>query len=195
MFRIVLTATAACALAGLSATAAEAAHFSFNFTAPTQFCYWDEDSQSSQCYAGDTASGAGFLDADDNGDGSFTVTNVTGDVHPWDGADAWQIVGFGGGDFLGLDTPTIDFANGSYQLGNLGLAYQSPWSTNFLGLSMQGDGTIGGIGEDFAQIVNGTFVIAPAAAVPEVATWGLMLMGFGATGFAMRRRRSKVTFA
>ena len=34
---------------------------------------------------------------------------------------------------------------------------------------------------------NGTFV--PSAAVPEPGTWTMMLIGFGAIGFAMRRRR------
>ena len=32
-------------------------------------------------------------------------------------------------------------------------------------------------------------------AVPEPATWAMMLMGFGATGVAMRRRRRKLAFA
>ena len=31
---------------------------------------------------------------------------------------------------------------------------------------------------------------APTAAVPEPATWAMMLLGFGAIGFGMRRRRS-----
>jgi hypothetical protein len=31
-----------------------------------------------------------------------------------------------------------------------------------------------------------------AASVPEPATWGMMLLGFGAVGFAMRRRRTPV---
>lgn len=39
---------------------------------------------------------------------------------------------------------------------------------------------------------------APAGAVPEPATWGMMLLGFGALGFAMRRRakvRTNLSFA
>ena len=39
---------------------------------------------------------------------------------------------------------------------------------------------------------------APTAAVPEPATWAMMLLGFGAIGFGMRRRRSdtvRVRFA
>jgi hypothetical protein len=31
-----------------------------------------------------------------------------------------------------------------------------------------------------------------AAPVPEVATWGMMILGFGAMGFAIRRRRRPV---
>ena len=34
---------------------------------------------------------------------------------------------------------------------------------------------------------NATFI--PAAAVPEPGTWAMMLLGFGAIGFSMRRRR------
>lgn len=50
-----------------------------------------------------------------------------------------------------------------------------------------GDGSYGG---------NLTFT--PAAAVPEPATWAMMLAGFGAIGFGMRRKRKpapKVRFA
>lgn len=44
------------------------------------------------------------------------------------------------------------------------------------------------------------FIDSAVAAVPEPATWALMLAGFGMTGFAMRRRRkpevrTKVSFA
>ena len=34
---------------------------------------------------------------------------------------------------------------------------------------------------------------SPTAAVPEPAMWAMMLVGFGGIGFAMRRRKSKVT--
>jgi hypothetical protein len=37
--------------------------------------------------------------------------------------------------------------------------------------------------------VNGTFTYLTAA-VPEPGTWATMLLGFGAVGFAMRRRRT-----
>lgn len=41
--------------------------------------------------------------------------------------------------------------------------------------------------------VSGKFtLLTPSAAVPEPGTWAMMLLGFGATGFAMRRRRQPV---
>ena len=43
--------------------------------------------------------------------------------------------------------------------------------------------------------LNLTLVNPPAAAVPEVATWGMMVVGFGLAGAAMRYRRSSVRFA
>ena len=37
---------------------------------------------------------------------------------------------------------------------------------------------------------GGALSFGQTAAVPEPATWALMLMGFGAVGFSMRRRRA-----
>lgn len=78
---------------------------------------------------------------------------------------------------------------------------------------------LGKNGENFFNAFNGTFKsvtmtfangatvddvrqfrigAAPTAAVPEPATWAMMLLGFGAIGFGMRRRRSdtvRVRFA
>lgn len=45
-------------------------------------------------------------------------------------------------------------------------------------------------GNDF-----GLDAISVTAAVPEPATWGLMILGFGAVGATLRRRSTKVAFA
>ena len=52
----------------------------------------------------------------------------------------------------------------------------------------------------FAQVVNGSQDLtfsATISAVPEPATWGMMILGFGMLGAAMRTRRRgvKVSFA
>ena len=36
---------------------------------------------------------------------------------------------------------------------------------------------------------SGTLTFAATSAVPEPATWGMMLLGFGAVGFSLRRKR------
>ena len=51
---------------------------------------------------------------------------------------------------------------------------------------------------NFTGFSRGTLTVTPAAtaAVPESATWAMMLVGFGLIGAALRtRRRPKVTFA
>ena len=50
------------------------------------------------------------------------------------------------------------------------------------------------------SFTNGSFSasVASSAAVPEPATWGMMILGFGVAGYAMRRRakvRTDVSFA
>ncbi|WP_395623577.1 PEPxxWA-CTERM sorting domain-containing protein [Sphingomonas daechungensis] len=67
------------------------------------------------------------------------------------------------------DTPTIfSFGNGgSFSLLLSDATFATPGSAN----------------------VRGTFTLI-SNSVPEPATWAMMLMGFGAVGFAMRRKRS-----
>jgi hypothetical protein len=53
-------------------------------------------------------------------------------------------------------------------------------------------------GASFGPNRLGTFVIGGTPAVPEPATWAMMLFGFGGLGYAMRRRpaqRTRVRFA
>ena len=51
----------------------------------------------------------------------------------------------------------------------------------------------------FATVNNSTsfnvLSYMPAAAVPEPATWGMMIVGFGLVGGVMRRRKTSVAFA
>lgn len=67
-----------------------------------------------------------------------------------------------------------------YQFGGAGV---STGSLSTLGLL-----TNGGRQPDISHI---SFWTTPNSAVPEPGTWGMMLFGFGAIGFAMRRRRGK----
>jgi hypothetical protein len=46
----------------------------------------------------------------------------------------------------------------------------------------------------FGGTYSGTMTFS-AAAVPEAATWAMMLGGFGMIGAAMRRRRTSLSFA
>lgn len=46
-----------------------------------------------------------------------------------------------------------------------------------------------------AAFQNFAFLIEGAGAVPEPATWALLILGFGGIGFALRRQRSRETLA
>jgi hypothetical protein len=71
---------------------------------------------------------------------------------------------------LGADIDNDD-TNEDYRL-DTGLLSNGSYTLTFIG---NGSGSFGG---------NVSF-----SAVPEPATWGMMLLGFGAVGYAMRRRR------
>ena len=62
----------------------------------------------------------------------------------------------------------------------------SPGGNNTLSVN----GTSGG-----AASYSGTLSFAQMAAVPEPATWAMMLLGFGAVGFSMRRRQKGYRYA
>ena len=55
-----------------------------------------------------------------------------------------------------------------------------------------------GVSNDLDQALNSRLtvsnLIGTTGAVPEPATWALMILGFGAVAGAMRQRRAKVTF-
>lgn len=95
--------------------------------------------------------------------------------------------------FVGADSGS--FSSDSAQANiNLSSDYfdVTQWVRGNFSLSISGLSTPVALG-DYSTTgnISGTF----AAAVPEPATWGLMIAGFGMVGFAARRRRIKHTLA
>ena len=88
-------------------------------------------------------------------------------------------------------TFTADLGNGSNWLA--GLATGGDFFTK-ISFDSTGVGT-----SDIRQVRIGGIVTAPISAVPEPATWAMMLIGFGVIGSFMRRRktvvRGKINFA
>ena len=84
------------------------------------------------------------------------------------------------GGVMGSQTLSID-TNGSNFFGIFGTQGE-----RFTGLSFDGAGDTGVV--DFRQLRLGD-VSAAVSPVPEPRTWAMMLLGFGAVGFSMRRRR------
>ena len=68
---------------------------------------------------------------------------------------------------------------------------------NFLATGTTGSITFAGLNDDSTLDLNtGIDAVSVSAAVPEPATWAMMIVGFGLAGYAMRRRtRATVAFA
>ncbi len=90
-----------------------------------------------------------------------------------------------------------EFFNGNFPVSLTGLnnAASYGWTEDRYagaGFTMPTSTSAGGYGQQGIAMVN--FSIAQDAAVPEPATWAMMLIGFGGIGAAMRRRK-RVAFA
>lgn len=94
------------------------------------------------------------------------------------------------------DTQTFAAVNGSGILNGVKYTLDSfDWTrgtTNLVG-GYTYDGRIGQTGGS-ARDYQGSFSLS-SGGVPEPATWGLMILGFGAVGGMMRRRRTEVAEA
>ena len=151
-------------------------------------------------FDGDTAPD----DFDDGTDNSFLINGVN--IGFWSGvatqrttsdgqtALTSQGLGFGNdilstGFFKLTDTAGLDALFTSLGSGSLayGLSDVDPYD-NFFDFTQGVDGGLIDTGQ-------GPVVNPPAGAVPEPATWAMMIMGFGLTGLAMRYRRRKVQIA
>ena len=114
-----------------------------------------------------------------------TATLTPASVPIIDGAPAWSPLGaYSGSCFNGVGQGCgyTGWINSTYNIadaGNYVLAFGvTNWSDTIYHSGMAFSGiTVAGVPVD-------------TGAVPEPATWAMMLMGFGAVGFALRRRRS-----
>jgi len=189
-----LRAALACmvSLAGISA--ADAAVFDFDFTAPMYNFYPD--------YPNDTYHGSGQVYANDNGDGTYSVYGGAGtmDIVGYDWSA--ELFGTGVGFFYGgdwTDLPLISNSDLGYVVNSLFLARKNDWGG--ISFDYNGDGTYSSVLTEvyspFAQLhltyVSDESPVLPSG-VPEAATWGMLLLGFGAVGAALRRRTT-VSFA
>lgn len=180
----IMLASAAGVLAAAPAMA-QAANFSF--TGPVGLSSGIGPLSTTATLTGDTT-------LDTGGTGSYTISN-------------FQLSSPLGGENFGTGTATIS--------GNTLTLTEGPTST-FLGTfaltnlvtnagGFTADGTLTSGAQDLyingnvvgLQSGSGTFsVTAAASAVPEAATWAMMIVGMGAVGFAMRRQKvTRVSYA
>ena len=107
------------------------------------------------------------------GGGNLTVANPSGAVL------SNYLTSFFAGGSVKFKVP-VALASGN---NNFTFAYTSPGPSNGGGQSL---------GDESFNIEN---VVLVAGAVPEPATWAMMILGFGVVGGAMRSRRRKVSVA
>ena len=147
-------------------------------------------------FNGGLYSGNALVTADSSGH----VTNISGTVN--DNGTLYDIVGVDG-TYANADnnlyiTPAyVTFAGLSFDLLNGSSGFALNLYNNLA--SLGGDAQYGLIDSvsnpGGYNTVNSTTVSVNLSAVPEPATWAMMLVGFGAIGFGLRRRRSDVRIA
>jgi hypothetical protein len=123
--------------------------------------------------------------------GSGVLTGYTGPSSFVDGTPSlnFTFTNFGVGKSfiwnIDVDQPNIATVLGSDLIGSTGYA---DFSNGLRGL-----GTFQALGTNGSQFVINTFTAIPA--VPEPATWGMMILGFGLIGAAARSRKTKTSVA
>jgi hypothetical protein len=173
----VLKSAAIAALAfGFSSAAGAAAIFNFSFTAP-----WLLSSAA--------ASASGQLYANELGDGSYQVFDVAGTSRVTNAASVSTLDNVSA---IGLTTPIITgSATAGYTINAIQLSGGDTYNltrnlfsqtytvTNGLRTSSEGALTLA--------------LVPPTSPVPEVATWVMMVIGFGAAGMILRSGKRRGT--
>ena len=122
---------------------------------------------------------------------TFTAASTTYTIVPQ--LNFWSSPAFGSSGFKYFPAPDVYAFRGLGSYDNNSSLAATPVTGYFFGNFSTTSG------DQFALTSSsGTQFSAQLAAVPEPATWGMMILGFGAMGFAMRRRakvRTNVSFA
>jgi hypothetical protein len=180
--RVLKSAVLAVALFGLSTTASAATIFNFNFSAPWSFLQ-----------GGGAATGNGQLFADANSDGTFSVTGVSA-TSKVTASSSNVTLNAVSAALLSTATITGDAINGYAFSGILsGGSTSYNFSKNLLDANYT-------ISTGFRTTSGATFTLAaaaPTAAVPETATWMMMIVGFAGIGIMLRaaKRRDMMQIA
>jgi hypothetical protein len=149
---------------------------------------------------------------------NYTFTGVVGSIVPIRGT-----FGLGHDDVLGTNSlQSLNFTLGGTTFTTANASFFDGGTSGIIGGNVNGLNGIScssGCVDDFALSLNslpnlswGTirysvstspdinsdavnFALAPTSGVPEPATWAMMLFGFGAIGFWLRRRRTRLAIA
>lgn len=173
MFRLSRTRLIGAALVALCVAApASAQEYTFDFS-------------TYQPLFGGPGTGSGFLTTDGNTIDSrgFTAQMITGISGTFNGSAITDLASpFGANNLYYLTGPS--FVDGS----GLGFLTAAGTSVNLFYQDSASSYRINTTGPFTSSFVNASSTAA-VAAVPEPGTWAMMLLGFGAVGFGMRRRR------
>lgn len=167
-----LTAAFATALAIVAASPASAAQYLFDFSGSGIF--------------GGTLNGNGQITTSDasfiNPLNGYTAQNITGITGTFNGSAITGLAAlFGANNLYYLTGPFfvdgngLGFTTAADVSANLFVTNDTSYRVNTMGAGL----LTGGVTAKSSAV---------AAAVPEPATWAMMLLGFGAVGFGMRRR-------
>lgn len=146
---------------------------------------------------------SGTIAVSDLVDGSpFTISNFTGTAFVLGQTDTFNL-GTGSATLSGNQLSLYQGANENTFLGTFALSApftMTGTSASAMGTLVSGAQDLGflGLGAAGLQSGSGTFSLSAATgAVPEAATWGMMILGMGMVGFAMRRAKvaTRVSFA
>ena len=147
-----------------------------------------------------TTTGAPFFGVAGTGSGTLTTNGITIDSRGFTAQMITAITGsFNGSTITGLASPfganNLFYVTGPSFVDGSGLGFNTTAGTsvNLFFQDSVGSYRINTTGPFTSSLVTARSSAA-VAAVPEPATWAMMLLGFGGIGVAMRRRRKAVAY-